>query len=220
MTLTETNHPAEHVISEAPGTRSREAITVASAANLLAGTVLGQVTQGTKTAVGAAGVPAPAAATITAGPTAALNTKVGVHTFVCIVGGAGTASKWRHVDPNGELVGVATGNTAYAGGGLSALTITDAGTDPVVGETFTVTVTAAAASGKYKIIAPAAIDGTQHAAAILYGYAEAASADADAVAHVRDSEHNADILTWSAGITNDEKAAAILELAALGIILR
>jgi hypothetical protein len=102
-----------------------------------------------RTAAGAAGVPAPAAATITAAPTADQSTKLGVHRFECIVGGATTTSKWRHTDPDGDFVGIATGNTAYAGGGLSGLTITDAGTDPTAGEAFSVTVTATSDLGDF-----------------------------------------------------------------------
>lgn len=94
---------------------------------------------GTYAAAGANGVPAPAGATI--GSLAAVYpAKVGDYDVRCIVGGAGTASKWEVRDPAGELVGVATGNTAFSAGGLS-FTITDAGTDPSAGEAFTVTVT-------------------------------------------------------------------------------
>lgn len=99
------------------------------------------------TGEGAAGVPAPAAATITAAPAVVAPAKVGVYTVRCIIGGATTTSKWNVVDPDGEVVGVATGNTEFVGGGLT-FTITDAGTDPVVGETFTITVTSDAA-GKW-----------------------------------------------------------------------
>lgn len=150
---------------------------------LVRGTVLGLISEGAKTAAGAAGVPAPVAATITAAPTAALNTKVGVHRFVCVVPGATTTSKWNHFDPDGELVGVATGNTAYTGGGLSGLTITDSGTDPVVGEAFNVTVTAAAASGKAILSLAAAVDGSQTPDCILAADVDATDADVAAPAY-------------------------------------
>jgi hypothetical protein len=94
---------------------------------------------GTFTAVGAAGTPAPAAATITAEPTAVYPVQVGVYRVTAIVGGAGTASKWEVTAPDGSVVGIATGNTAFSGGGLG-FTITDAGTDPVAGESFDITV--------------------------------------------------------------------------------
>lgn len=217
--FTEGFHAGEHLVSEANGYRSRESVTI-TGADLKAGTILGQISIGAKTAAGAAGVPAPAAATITAAPTASAVAKVGAHRFQCIVGGAGTASKWEHTDPDGEVVGVATGNTAYAGGGLSGLTITDAGTDPTPGEAFEVTVTEAAASDKYVQLDPAGTDGRQHAAAVLYDTANASTADVNATANVRDCEVNGLSITWPAGITSDEKAAAIAELAALGVIVR
>ncbi len=97
-------------------------------------------TQETLEAAGAAGSPAPAAATITAAPTVGAGAKEGVYNIVCTLGGSATASKWLVEDPDGIEVGIATGNTAFTGGGLT-FTITDSGTDPVVGEAFTVTVT-------------------------------------------------------------------------------
>lgn len=183
-------------------------ITVLSGQGVLPrGTVLGLITEGAKTAVGAAGVPAPAAATITASPTAAANTVAGVHYFRAIVGGAGTASKWEHTDPDGEVVGTASGNTAYAGGGLSGLTITDAGTDPVVGETFTVTVSAATASGKAKKSATAAVDGSEEPDCILAVAVDATSGDVQAPAY-EEGQFAAEMLTYGTGHTATTVEAA------------
>jgi len=91
------------------------------------------------TAVGANGASAPAGATITASPTITAGAKPGVYNITCILGGSATASKWEIEDPDGNIVGIATGNTAFSGEGL-AFTITDSGTDPVVGEQFIITV--------------------------------------------------------------------------------
>lgn len=217
--FTEGFHAGEHLVSEANGYRSREVGTI-TGADLAAGTVLGQISIGAKTAVGAAGVPAPAAATITAAPTASSAAKVGVHLFECIIGGSATASQWRHVDPDGDHVGVASGNTAYSGGGISGLTITDAGADPVAGETFTVTVSEAAASDKYVQFDQDGTDGRQHAAAVLFDTANAADADVQATLHLRDCEVNGQCLTWPDDIEDAEKAVAIAELANLGVIVR
>lgn len=178
-----------------------KAVTILSGQGVLVrGTVLGLVTEGAKTAAGAAGVPAPAAATITAAPTAAVNTKAGVHRFVCVVPGSTITSKWNHIDPDGELVGVATGNTAYASGGLSGLTITDAGTDPVAGEAFTVTVTAAAASGKALKSLGAAIDGSQTPDCILAADVDATAADVAAPAY-EGGQFASEELTYGTGHT-------------------
>ncbi len=218
--VTEGVYASEFLMSEAPGYRSRDEAVIDSSQTIKAGTVLGQITEGARTAVGAAGVPAPAAATITASPPASLATKVGVHYFVCIVGGSATASKWRHIDPDGDIVGVATGATAYAGGGLSALTIADPGTDPTVGETFTVTVTAVDGSERYVAVAPSAINGSQHACAIAYAPAVTGVGETKRIAVVsRDAEVKLDALDLGA-LTDDQKAAALVELFALGIVAR
>lgn len=198
-----------------------EAIVVLSGAGVCtAGLVLGKVTEGAKTAAGAAGVPAPAGATITAGPTAALNTKVGAHRFECIVGGAGAASRWRHTDPDGKFIGVAIAATAYAGGGLSALTITDSGTDPTAGEAFTVTVTTAAASKKWVPYDPTAIDGRQTAAGVFWSeYVDATLADKKAAATTRGpSKIQINELIWGANVTTDQhKTDALAALDAKGV---
>lgn len=76
------------------------------------------------------------------------------------------------------------------------------------------------ASGKHTILAPAATDGSQNAAAILYGHAKAAAADVQAVAVVRMAEVKSAELVWPAGITAPQKTAALAELAALLIIAR
>lgn len=90
------------------------------------------------TATGANGTSAPAAATI-GSITASAGAKAGVYNITCILGGATTTSKWQVEDPEGNDVGIATGNTAFSAAGI-AFTITDAGTDPVVGEQFIITV--------------------------------------------------------------------------------
>jgi len=219
-TLTEPTRLGDVLKYEPENRHGREVVTIKSGADLAIGAVLGKISVGALTAVGAAGVPAPAAATITASPTA-VGAKVGVHRFVCVIGGSATASKWEHEDPDGETAGVATGNTEYVGGGLT-LTITDSGTDPVAGEAFTVTVTAAAGSGKYKALTPAAVDGSQNADAILLMPALAASADvADVIVLKRGPAGLAeDHVVWPAGISAGDKAAAIAALETKSIIIR
>jgi hypothetical protein len=76
------------------------------------------------------------------------------------------------------------------------------------------------ASGKYVILAPAAVDGSAVAAGILYEACDATAADQVRAAITRLAEVNGLRLTWPAGITSPEKAAAIVELAARNIIVR
>jgi hypothetical protein len=76
------------------------------------------------------------------------------------------------------------------------------------------------ASGKYKALDPAAVDGSEAAAAILYDAVDASVADAEGVAIARLAEVNAAELVWPDGITGGEKTTALGELAALNIISR
>lgn len=76
------------------------------------------------------------------------------------------------------------------------------------------------ASGKYAILAPAAEDGTQTAAAVLWAAVDASGGDAAAVAIVRDAEVKADGLIWPDAITGSQKTTAIGQLNALDVVLR
>lgn len=195
--------PTELFASEAGYPAITRKVTIpANAGTLAAGTVLGKISVGALTAAGAAGTPAPVGATITSTPTAAAGTQAGVHIFQCIQGGAATASKWRHIGPTGEVLGVATGNTEYVGTGAGALTltITDAGTDPVVGETFAVTVTAAAGSGKYKTSLAAGTDGSQTPRAILAHDVTVGASDVEVMAYFTGHYRSA-ALTFGTGHT-------------------
>ena len=76
------------------------------------------------------------------------------------------------------------------------------------------------ASGKCKAIDPAAVDGSEVAAGILYDAVDASAADAEGVAIMRLAEVNAAELVWPEGITGGEQTTALGELAALNIIAR
>jgi len=76
------------------------------------------------------------------------------------------------------------------------------------------------ASGKYKVLDPAAVDGSEVATGILYDAVDASAADAEGVAVVRLAEVNAAELVWPEGITGGEQTTALGELAALTIIAR
>jgi len=210
---------AHYLISEANGFQSRRTETIAAGSGeLKAGAVLGRKTKGALTAVGSAGVPAPAGATITAAPTVTAGlTKVGTHVFSCTV--AGATGKWRHEDPDGTYVGTVTTGTEYSGQGLT-LTITDAGVDPAVGEVLKVIVSQAPGSGKLAPYNPAATDGTSSAVAILFEGCDATTADVRRTTTARLSEVTETELVWGEGITSDQKSAALASLAEAHIIAR
>ncbi len=208
-----------YLVSEANGRLSRDAGIIASGSGVLkAGTVLGQRTKGALSAAAVAGSPAPAGATVTASPAVTAGvTKVGVHIFRCEV--AGPTGTWQHEDPEGVYVGTVTTGTAYTGQGMT-LTITDSGTDPAIGEVIKVTVSAAAGDNKYVPHDPAATNGAETAVAILYEGCDATSADVRRTLTKRNSEVTAAELVWKAGLTDDQKAAALASLAIRHIIAR
>lgn len=216
--LTEGRHAGEFLVSEAEGTRSREQIVIGSGADLVPGTVLGRVTVGAFSAIAAAvaGNTVGSGALTLADPATGTGVKAGVYRITCIEP-ASNAGKFLVEDPDGINIGVAT--VAVAFDGVIKFTIADA-TDFVSGDAFTVTVSMAAASGKYKALDTSATSGLQTAAGILWDHADASGADARGVAIVRDAEVNADELTWPDGISGGNKTAAIAVLAAAGIILR
>lgn len=76
------------------------------------------------------------------------------------------------------------------------------------------------ASKKFTQLTIGASDGSQNAIAVLFDTALAASADVSQVVHARACEVNDLCLTWPAGITEVQKAAAIAALVAKQIIVR
>lgn len=76
------------------------------------------------------------------------------------------------------------------------------------------------ASGKHTLLAPAATDGSEVAAAVLFAPVNASAADKAAVVTARDTEVHGACLTWPAGIDAGDKAGATAELKALGIVIR
>ena len=76
------------------------------------------------------------------------------------------------------------------------------------------------ASGKYRAVQPAGVDGSQTAVAILYGAVDASSADTPGTVINRDAEVRTDDLVWPGGTTANQKATALAELLTLGIKAR
>jgi hypothetical protein len=75
--------------------------------------------------------------------------------------------------------------------------------------------------GKYTPLAPAASNGSQNAAGILWGDADATDADAPGVVLLRGPAIvNRHEIIWPAGATEPQIVAATAALAVLGMILR
>ena len=75
--------------------------------------------------------------------------------------------------------------------------------------------------GKYTVLMPGASNGSQNAAGILWGHADATDADAPAVVLVRGPAIvNRHEIVWPDGATEGQITTATTALAVLGIILR
>jgi hypothetical protein len=75
--------------------------------------------------------------------------------------------------------------------------------------------------GKYTVLTPGASNGSQNAAGILWGQADATDADAPAVVLVRGPAIvNRHEIIWPEGITEAQTNTAIAALTALGILQR
>ncbi|MFH2098515.1 MAG: head decoration protein, partial [Pseudomonadota bacterium] len=119
--------------------------------------------------------------------------------------------------PNGEALPNATVGVAYVNDQIN-LTLTDGAADFIAGDTFTIPVTAG--TGYVVELAPSAVDGTQVPYGFLIAAVDASLAAVEAVAIVRGAQVITENLAWPAGITVDQKAAAIAELKLLGIVAR
>ncbi len=216
MALTEGKHAGEFLVSEAPGGRSRENITIKAGADLSAGDVLGKIRTAGLTAAKAIGNAANTgeiqAGTLVKGA----NCQAGVYTATCVLAAA-NGGQFVVKDPVGKVIGTAYVGVAFLTDEIG-FTIPDGATDFSVGESHTITV-AATDAGKYALIDPEGTTGTQFAKAILVDAVPAALADKTGVAIVRDAVVNEDELGYSDADAG-EIATIKAQLASVGIIAR
>jgi hypothetical protein len=76
------------------------------------------------------------------------------------------------------------------------------------------------ATGEWAIHDPAASDGTQVAAGVLFDAVDASGAAAPGTVHNFGCELSAARLAWKAGLTDDQKSDALSDLAKLGVKAR
>src|SRR6516165_3811206 len=76
------------------------------------------------------------------------------------------------------------------------------------------------ASGKYKEYDNALADGSQTAAGVLIGAVDASAADKKGAILARYAEVDYDLLQWKAAMSQGDKDAGVVDLAAIGIIVR
>jgi len=221
--VTERRYGGEFLLSEAPGARSRENITIDESMTLLAGRVLGKKT------LGAVTVAAPVAAgsgaafantgdgTFAATPTADAGAPAGTWRLV-VIEPAANAGKFILYKPDGSIDGQGTVAVAY-NGGLN-FTLQDGAADFIAGDGFSIGVSYAAGSGRYVALDPAATDGSQIAAGILWDdVTTGAGVTAAALGIVRDAEVDNSLLGWGA-LSAPQIAQAKVELGAAGVVFR
>ncbi|KWC36745.1 hypothetical protein WL48_14345 [Burkholderia ubonensis] len=212
--LNEQWHAGGFLVSQAEGRRSMNRVTIAGGAKLYPGTVLGQQTIG--------GAPV--------GTAAALGTNTGNGTIGAITVATGTPPGVFTVEfdddthfivssPAGAEIGHGVTGTPFSAGGVG-FTITAGATAFAPADSFTLTVATSAPSLKYVPVTSTAIDGSQIAAAILYGIADAAEGDVNAAVVARDAEFNASELLWDPSMDAGNRAAALIQLAKQGLISR
>jgi len=134
-----------------------------------------------------------------------------------IVVAAANSGTFSVETPAGEFLPAATVGSAYTSDHIN-FTLADGATDFIVGDGFDITV--GGGTGKYTILAPGAVDGSEAAAGILVAAVDASAGDVACVVCARYAEVNSYELTWPGGITAGQKTTAIAQLAAAGIIIR
>jgi hypothetical protein len=154
--------------------------------------------------------------TVTLGsPAYAAGALIGTYEAVAI-----SAFEWQIFDPYGRMVGIAKDATAFLN--QISLTITHGSTAFVAGDSFSFAVTLSGpASGKVVPLNPAATDGSQNAIGVIVDRQTVpASSDVKVVVAEREAILLSDGVIWPAGITSDQQAAAIAQLAAVNILVR
>ncbi len=216
--LTESKRLGDWLKYEQENQYSRDIVTILAGSGadraLLTGMVLGRVTKGA--AVGAAVAGNTGDGTITAAPAVGAAAKPGVYRVTCIEPAA-DGGKFAVEDPDGILIGIAAVGVEFAT--HLTFTIADGAADFVAGDAFTITV--AAGSDKVKQIDFAATDGSDQAfGLLLFDTTAPNGADRSAVAIVRHAIVSDNGITWPAGATANQKAAAVAQLKAAGILVR
>lgn len=214
--LTEGKHAGEFILSESPGARARDALTVLSGENLKAGHVLGRKLVSPTVAAATVIGTNTGNGTVTGQAVAADGgVQRGAYRMMCIepVAALGTFAVYA---PSGLYIGDALVGTAFAK--EITFTINDGATDFVAGDAFEIKVTGG--TYKYKEYDPADADGGQRPSGILYDNVDATAADKAGVGVVRDAEIRSADVTWFAGATQAQKDEALDALAALGVIAR
>jgi len=179
-------------------------ITIAAGKSYKRGTILGRQSLKTVVALAAGGNTGNGKVVVSLGSAA----EVGAYSLT-----ATSATEFSLVDPNGTAVGTVTAGTAFSGNQLD-LTVTAGATAFVVGDVFTITVTAAA--GTYVLSVRTATDGSQDPSVVLVDDADATAGAVKAGGYFQASI-NQNRITFDDSWTVDDLKA---ELRGKGIFLK
>ena len=204
---------------EAPNLYSREAVTVLAGDGadraLKTGAVIARRSRSEVTVTAGDGNTGDGEATL-ADPALGRLAEAGLYRLACITAGA-DGGTFQVLSPKGYRLPDLTVDTAYAGGHLN-LTVADGAADFAVGDAFAIEVSG---DGKAVALDPAAVDGTAEAIGIVaYDVTAPNGADTEVTAILRDAVLADRAIVWPAGITQEQKKAAIADLGARGILVR
>lgn len=193
--LETTEYAPDNLIAGHQPVASRK-VTLLSGENRTRGAVLGKISiGGAASAAKAGGNTGAGTLTLDATTPVRPGAKVGVYTVRCIAA-ATDGGTFRVEDPDGNVLGDVLVGATFDDDIKFA--IADGNPDFIVGDGFDITVSAG--SGKYKLAAAAAIDGSAVPDAILAEDRDATSADAECLIYTR-GDFNQDALVLGSGLT-------------------
>jgi hypothetical protein len=194
---------------------NEEIVILSGSGVVVAGTVLGQISEGGTQTVAAAVAGGGNTGNGTVGSlTGDAGAPVGTYTIE-ITEPASNGGTFRVEKPDGTLDGTGTIGVAY--NGTLNFTVADGATDFAAGDRFSIAVSYASSS-KYAPHDPAATNGSEVAAAILFHSVDATSGDVKTVATVRGPATIFEpYLTFKSGISAGDKTAAKAALRAKGM---
>lgn len=206
--LYESNSLANDNLVYNPENLVTQNITLLSGQNVVRGEVIGKVALSVPTTGTAGTNTGQVTCTSVAGGT---KTKLGTYTIVCITTGTNTGT-FSVKDPDGLSLPTATLGVAYVNDNIN-FTLNDVGTDPSLGDSFTIVV--AAGSGKYVKAVATAVNGSNQTKnmRIAANAIDATSADAAGTAYASGVFNENEITIDSSYTLANIKA----ELANLGI---
>lgn len=201
------------VLHEVSPTWSRDTVILAAnSSEVVIGQVLGAVQLGASAAAAKAGNTGNGTIALDATTPILQGAKEGVYTVRFT-----TATAFTVENPDGDVIGTGVGGTAFADD--VKFTTTAGGTAFIAGDGFDITISPASTE-KFKPLSFAAVDGSERPAAIALAPRATSTADQSIPVGSRGQVINPANLTWPAGATTAQKAAALKILKAKGLVAR